>query len=994
MDGFIGSYLNGWAIAKPHDLPCVVDVIDDDDVVVASGKATRYRDDLASLDFGRGDCGFRIPIGKFGSGRQFRVAVDGVELAGSPIRIGADLIDGYFEIVRGLAIGWVSRRHDAAAATTIRIRLSDGTEVGHAIVMPDTTGDDPFFRPSRFVIPLDPVCFGREEFILGGYADDVSFGTAVGKLSLDGYLDVVAPDCCSGWLLSPEAPARQLLVTAYRNGEAVGSSPCDLPRPDLQAKYPGSWRCGFMVRFDPPDTDLATLSELSLRLEGSPLELLDGPFLVGRRVSFITVAKQVAGLAHRADAFLTAEDRALFQDIMRNYLHARRHSDDYTWIRSLASGAEVQARPINILIPIYRGVAVTEGCIRSVLATCRPEDRLVLVADQPPEPEMNAMLEQFRTLDRVVLLRNKTNLGFVGAVNRGLDFCTDGDVLLLNSDTRLFPGGLDELRGILHGEADIATVTAISNNATIFSYPHPTLAAELLDDVSWEEIADVALRLNRGIKIEVPTGHGFCMLVRREVLDRLGRLNEVFGRGYGEENELCLRATDLGFRHLAAAGVFVEHRESVSFGDEKADLISVNLPRLEAIFPEYTATIMEFERTDALRVARWSLDTYRLEKTRAAGIRFALTVENWLGGGTGKAAADLGSLVGYGDRRLMHLRSTYDGLIQLDCEALRLKAVFGEDEHEQLLTLLDAADIDLVVFHQLLGFGEGVIRSLGRWAVGRNAIGYAHDFYAICPRATLINAVDQYCGTAEPDVCRRCVKLGGAHEASRLSHLTPDQHRELFREFLSGMSNVVSPSTDTATHLWKVFPELKIRSIPHPAKSNVFPDKGRKGSRANIVLLGAIGPHKGSRKLLEIASRALLTHSHLSFTVVGHTDIDAELKRLGNVRVHGRYAPHELSSILDEVGGSVALFLHCWPETFSYTLSEAVEAGLLPVVPDIGAPAERVRDAGFGVVYPFPADARQVLQVLEGLELAGPSTGNPKNFYAGGAIADLRALMG
>src|SRR4029077_20342490 len=111
----------------------------------------------------------------------------------------------------------------------------------------------------------------------------------------------------------------------------------------------------------------------------------------------------------------------------------------------------------------------------------------------------------------------------------------------------------------------------------------------------------------------------------------------------------------------------------------------------------------------------------------------------------------------------------------------------------------------------------------------------------------------------------------------------------------------------------------------------------------------------------EIARLARLTNAELRFHVIGYTDIDTELLALGNVTITGRYKDGGLGGLIDKTGGRIALFLHGCPETFSYTLSEAVAAGLIPLVPDIGAPAERVRAAEFGVVFPFPLDAGEVL---------------------------------
>ena len=161
------------------------------------------------------------------------------------------------------------------------------------------------------------------------------------------------------------------------------------------------------------------------------------------------------------------------------------------------------------------------------------------------------------------------NQGFVKSVNRGLAMCASGDVVVMNSDARLFRGALDELVTVANSSPDIGTVTPLSNNATIFSYPDPADPCSALEDVRWEELARVALQENAGLGVDVPTAHGFCMLIRRAVLDLLGQFNEIFGHGYGEENEFCLRAADLGFRHVAAAGVLVEHLGSVSFGDSR-----------------------------------------------------------------------------------------------------------------------------------------------------------------------------------------------------------------------------------------------------------------------------------------------------------------------------------------------------------------------------------------------------------------------------------------
>ena len=616
--------------------------------------------------------------------------------------------------------------------------------------------------------------------------------------------------------------------------------------------------------------------------------------------------------------------------------------------------------------------------------------------DCSPEPEMANLMASYLGQPKLHVLTNEQNLGFVKSANRGLKFCVEGDVILLNSDTRVFESAFDELWRVAYSSADIGTVTAISNNATIFSYPHPRLPKPILDDVAWSELAGAALRGNAGVAVDVPTAHGFCMLLKRELLDRIGPFNEVFGRGYGEENDFCCKAADLGHRNVAAAGVFVEHRESVSFGSEKQALLKTNLSQLATFFPEYTRIVMDFERHDELRRARWALDAYRLSRASEAEVSFALVVKTWLRGGSDVAIADLEQAVGYDGSRKLTLACAEDGRVVLETPDPLVRAVFQSSEVEPLFELLRHAQIRLVAVHQLLGFTAQFIERLAAFVEGQRSIYYFHDFYSVCPRVTMINALGEFCGGADASVCDRCIGLGGAHEGSRLAELMTQSHRELFRDLASRVRDVVAPSQDTADRVGAMLKGVRVSAIPHPQTGVAFPaGPVTEGSFENVILLGAIGPHKGSAKLLEVARRARLTHPELAFHVIGHTDIDDELEQVGNVRITGPYEREELPNLLAAARGRLALFLHGWPETFSYTLTEAVAHGLIPLVPDIGAPAARVRAAKFGYVFPFPIDAGAVLERIRKLSTgdADLDGGTPTSFESPHSALRLRKMF-
>ncbi|WP_234730840.1 glycosyltransferase [Acidocella facilis] len=967
VDTMEGSYLTGWATSVPDTGNCAITVTDQEGKLLAKGRASRHRPDLAALGLGRTTFGYRIAVPLSEEPRLLRILGNGEELIGSPVAVGPGLFDGLFSLEGDQLVGWVSERAPAKQAPFITVRNQAGQEVGRGQSVFEAQPADPLFAPARFRLTLDADCFGAGEMLLEVAANGQNIGRTSCNLALRAHLETITPTRMVGWVLSPDVPKRIFALDVYRNGILEETDHCDLERTDVQAHFPDSPTPGFDISLDPLQQAADQPVSLTLRFAGGKRDLFDGPYLLAGRPAAVAALQRAAHLAHAGLPGIGTGERALLTAALQEFLAKMRAQDGLVLDRQPAPlPAPGGGKRVAIVMPIYRGVEVTQACIESVLAHRQAEtDLLVLINDASPDEAMAPMLAGYAGLPNVVLLENGDNLGFVGSVNRGLALVKGSDVLLLNSDTVMFAGGLDELLRVAAADPAIGTVTAMSSNATIFSYPSAELREAALADISWPELAALALAENAGLCVDVPTGHGFCMLIKAEVMARIGALDEAFGRGYGEENDFCARAAALGYRNVAAGGVIVEHKESISFGNERASLVAQNQPRLNALYPEYTPLIMAFEDRDGLRQLRWALDRARLARARAQGARFALVTSNALEGGTPKAIRDIEREVGYGGATRLSLSVTESGLVELSCATPLLCAHFNKDEAADLFALLDVADPRLVLAHQLLGFPASVIAGLRDWLGTRHSLYWAHDFYALCPRVTMIDAIGRFCGGADAATCGRCVEMGGAHETSVLNELSPAEHRALFDSLLAKFTHVIAPSENAVGYLRKVFAQIKFNVLPHPESRDGAAAAARAGNDTEIVMLGAIGPHKGSDKLLEIARRARLTHPHLSFRVIGYTNIDQALRAVGNVTITGKYTPEELPELLAQTKGRLALFLPAWPETYSYTLSELVKHGFIALAPDIGAPADRIRKAGFGVVFPFPADAAAVLALID-----------------------------
>lgn len=95
---------------------------------------------------------------------------------------------------------------------------------------------------------------------------------------------------------------------------------------------------------------------------------------------------------------------------------------------------------------------------------------------------LNSFKNQYASLN-IIVLDNEINLGFVGTVNKGMEY-SDSDVILLNSDTEVSDFWLEEMEKCAYSQDDVATVTALSNNATLVSVPNGLQPNKLPDSMS------------------------------------------------------------------------------------------------------------------------------------------------------------------------------------------------------------------------------------------------------------------------------------------------------------------------------------------------------------------------------------------------------------------------------------------------------------------------------------------------------------------------------
>ena len=641
----------------------------------------------------------------------------------------------------------------------------------------------------------------------------------------------------------------------------------------------------------------------------------------------------------------------------------------------------VTQHPVDIIVPVFRGLDDTRCCLESVLASPgQTRWRLIIINDCSPEPEVTEWLRTFALRDaRIQLLENSENLGFVATVNRGMALSHDNDVLLLNSDAEVANDWLDRIQRAAYSAPRVASVTPFSNNATICSYPRFCQANEMPGGFNTASLDKLFAQNLAGQSVEIPTGVGFCMYIRRQCLQNIGLFDVAnFGKGYGEENDFCIRAEEAGWTNLHALDVFVRHAGGVSFGDTKSARELQAMETLRRLHPGYESDVHTYVQRDPAGPARMSIDIARITAT---GCPVILTVMHDREGGTLRHVQDLArQLEGLATfLRLspapggaeLRLEGTQEGF------ALRLEL---PREQPRLLRILRLLQVGHIHYHHLVGHASDICDLPAQLGVSHDFT--AHDYYSYCPQISLTDHTERYCGERGLDQCRRCVQRNPAPGGESI-----DSWRDRHARLLGQARYVITPSADTGSRMQHFVPMAAVKVVPHASLELVPPVHPRPSPRRlsdaqplKIVVLGALSKIKGADVLEEVALMATRQNVNVEFHLLGFAYRSLRAQPKSRLTVHGAYEEHDLAQLLQSLQADAVWFPAIWPETYSFTLSASLDAGLPIIAPNIGAFGERLQNRDWTWLCDWQQSASQWLEFFDNIRQQNFSTGvGPKH---------------
>lgn len=615
---------------------------------------------------------------------------------------------------------------------------------------------------------------------------------------------------------------------------------------------------------------------------------------------------------------------------------------------------EIKRNGVDIIIPIYNAYEELCECLDTLYKNTNFPYNLVLINDCSPDERIAPLLEKYNKRENVTVYNNEFNLGFVRTVNFGITH-TQNNVVFLNSDTMLTPHWLRKL--VIAGCScdNTATVTPFSNAAGAFSVPEIGKNEDIPDGFALEEISALVERNSKLDYVHVPTGNGFCMYVTRKALDTVGILDyEAFSRGYGEENDFCMRAKNAGFCNLICDDTYVYHKRSASFKEEKLELIKNNRKILDERYPEYSREISVFKNDNRLISNRFRIgDAIKNNDGLAYKSKRILYVLHEGGGGTTKTNEDLMGFVSNQHEEVYMLTSNtaefklysmINGQLHL---IYKWKLItkwdinnFFCDEYKNIyFDVVQNFHIQLVHIRHLFKHSFDIVYVAEKLNVP--VILSLHDFYFICPTINLINSDGEYCAGECRDCDKKCRNISPIIKVNGDSNKwTQEVWRRATVDIMGKCNTLITTSEYSREIFVKIFPEManKFKVIEHGRDFNYerfFRGEIPGKNKIRILLAGNIDYNKGEEYIISLIRTD--KKKLLEFHCIG--SVTESLRQY--VTYHGKYRREEFVDFVDKIKPSFVGIFSIWPETYCHVLTEAWSCGIPCIVSDIGTLKER-----------------------------------------------------
>ena len=224
----------------------------------------------------------------------------------------------------------------------------------------------------------------------------------------------------------------------------------------------------------------------------------------------------------------------------------------------------------SIIVLTFNGLDHTKQCLASIeMHTPQPYE-LIIVDNGSTDGTRDYLRDYMASHNNVRVITNATNPGFAAGNNQGLRLSSGEYLLLINNDTIVTEGWLDGLLRAINLSPEVG-LSGPKSNYVVSSLQK----VEEVNYKSKEELQIFAREFaakNKNSYLQTTEKLvGFCLLIKRAVINKIGLLDETFGIGNFEDDDYCLRARLAGFEFVVAGDVFIHHEGNCTFKANQID---------------------------------------------------------------------------------------------------------------------------------------------------------------------------------------------------------------------------------------------------------------------------------------------------------------------------------------------------------------------------------------------------------------------------------------
>jgi O-antigen biosynthesis protein len=244
------------------------------------------------------------------------------------------------------------------------------------------------------------------------------------------------------------------------------------------------------------------------------------------------------------------------------------------WEEEMNEGITNRDSIVDVIVCVYNALEYVKTCLESLMAKKTISFNLILV-DSGSDKETKEYLNSFAEKYNCTLFTNSEKTSYTKAANQGLKISKSEYCVLLNSDTIVTLFWLEKLIACMEFDKSTGIVGPLSNSASYQSVPKSVdhnggTVNELQNfDISLEQMSCLVENQSEKKYPEVNNLNGFCFMIKREVINKIGYQDEVNFPSYGGEDDYCIRACQAGIKLRIADDCYVYHYKSKSYTTEQ-----------------------------------------------------------------------------------------------------------------------------------------------------------------------------------------------------------------------------------------------------------------------------------------------------------------------------------------------------------------------------------------------------------------------------------------